>query len=49
MKVNELEELQEEAHATYHQGDYSATASALERVVEVGGVRRLVAFKDQKC
>ncbi|XP_037539667.1 dnaJ homolog subfamily C member 3b [Nematolebias whitei] len=35
MKVNELEELQEEAHATYHQGDYSATASMLERVVEI--------------
>lgn len=35
MKANELEELQEEAHATYHQGDYSATVTVLERVIEV--------------
>lgn len=35
MRANELEELQEEAHAAYHQGDYSATISVLERVIEV--------------
>lgn len=35
MRTNELEELQEEAHAAYHQGDYSATTSMLERVIEV--------------
>ncbi|KAF7231600.1 dnaJ homolog subfamily C member 3b [Nothobranchius furzeri] len=35
MKANELEELQEEAHAAYHQGDYSATISVLERVIEI--------------
>lgn len=35
MKAHELEELQEEAHAAYHQGDYSATIGVLERVIEV--------------
>lgn len=35
MRANELEELQEEAHAAYHQGDYSATISVLERVIEI--------------
>lgn len=35
MRANELEVLQEEAHAAYHQGDYSATISVLERVIEV--------------
>uniref|UniRef100_A0A3Q3WW20 J domain-containing protein n=1 Tax=Mola mola TaxID=94237 RepID=A0A3Q3WW20_MOLML len=35
MRANELEELQEEAHAVYHQGDYSATISVLERVIEI--------------
>ncbi|XP_038126260.1 dnaJ homolog subfamily C member 3b [Cyprinodon tularosa] len=35
MKTNELEELQEEAHAAYHQGDYSGTINALERVIEI--------------
>lgn len=35
MRTNELEELQEEAHAAYHQGDYSAAISMLERVIEV--------------
>lgn len=35
MRANELEELQEEAHATYHQGDYSTTITVLERVIEV--------------
>ncbi|KAF3837127.1 hypothetical protein F7725_004591 [Dissostichus mawsoni] len=35
MKANELEELQEEAHATYHQGDYSASITVLERVIEI--------------
>uniref|UniRef100_A0A672ZLX2 DnaJ homolog subfamily C member 3-like n=1 Tax=Sphaeramia orbicularis TaxID=375764 RepID=A0A672ZLX2_9TELE len=35
LKANELEELQEEAHAAYHQGDYSATISVLERVIEI--------------
>lgn len=36
MKANELEELQEEAQAAYHQGDYSTTITLLERVIEVG-------------
>lgn len=35
MKANELEELQEEAQASYHQGDYSTTITVLERVIEV--------------
>lgn len=35
MKANELEELQEEAHAAYHQGDYSGTINVLERAIEV--------------
>uniref|UniRef100_A0A3Q1EL73 DnaJ homolog subfamily C member 3 n=1 Tax=Acanthochromis polyacanthus TaxID=80966 RepID=A0A3Q1EL73_9TELE len=34
-KANELEELQEDAHAAYHQGDYSATITVLERVIEI--------------
>lgn len=37
MKVNELEELQEEAHGAYHQGDYSAAVTVLERVIEARG------------
>lgn len=39
MKANELEELQEEAHASYHQGDYSTAITMLERVIEVWHVR----------
>uniref|UniRef100_A0A8C4I9Y7 DnaJ homolog subfamily C member 3 n=1 Tax=Dicentrarchus labrax TaxID=13489 RepID=A0A8C4I9Y7_DICLA len=35
MRANELEELQEEANAAYHQGDYSTTISVLERVIEI--------------
>lgn len=35
MKVHELEELQEEAHAAYHEGDYSATIDMLGRAIEV--------------
>uniref|UniRef100_A0A3P8PAG3 DnaJ homolog subfamily C member 3 n=1 Tax=Astatotilapia calliptera TaxID=8154 RepID=A0A3P8PAG3_ASTCA len=35
MKANELEELQEEAQAAYHQGDYSTTITVLERVIEI--------------
>ena len=35
MRTNELEELQEEAHAAHHQGDYSTTISVLARVIEV--------------
>lgn len=35
VKAIELEELQEEAHASYHQGDYSTTITVLERVIEV--------------
>lgn len=35
MKAHELEELQEEAHAAYHQGDYSATIELLGRAIEV--------------
>lgn len=35
MRTDELEELQEEAHAAYHQGEYSATINVLERVIEV--------------
>jgi len=34
MKANELEELQEDAHAAYHQGDYSTTINVLERAIE---------------
>lgn len=35
MKANDLEELQEDAHAAYHQGDYSTTINVLERAIEV--------------
>lgn len=35
MRTHELEELQEEAHAAYHQGEYSTTINVLERVIEV--------------
>lgn len=35
MKVNELEAWQEEAHATYHQGDYSTAIGDLEKVIEI--------------
>ncbi|TWW63029.1 dnaJ homolog subfamily C member 3b [Takifugu flavidus] len=35
MQTHELEELQEEAHAMYHQGEYSATINVLERVIEI--------------
>lgn len=41
MKTNELVELQEEAHAAYHQGDYSTTVNVLERVIEVWVVSQL--------
>lgn len=34
-KTRELEELQENAHEAYHQGDYSHTVFLLERVIEV--------------
>lgn len=36
MRANELEELQEEAHAAHHRGDYSTTITVLDRIVEVG-------------
>lgn len=36
MKVSDLEDFQEEAQAAYHQGDYSGTINALEKVIEVG-------------
>lgn len=35
MKAHELEELQEVAHAAYHQGDYSTTIEMLGRAIEV--------------
>uniref|UniRef100_A0A667YT00 DnaJ (Hsp40) homolog, subfamily C, member 3b n=1 Tax=Myripristis murdjan TaxID=586833 RepID=A0A667YT00_9TELE len=35
MKANELEELQEEAHAAHHRGDYSTTITVLDRVIEI--------------
>ncbi|KAL0970277.1 hypothetical protein UPYG_G00239780 [Umbra pygmaea] len=35
IKANELEELQEEAHAANHRGDYSTTITVLDRVVEL--------------
>lgn len=35
MKTHELVGLQEEAHAAYHQGDYSTTVDVLERLIEV--------------
>uniref|UniRef100_A0A674BKA1 DnaJ (Hsp40) homolog, subfamily C, member 3b n=1 Tax=Salmo trutta TaxID=8032 RepID=A0A674BKA1_SALTR len=35
MRANELEELQEEAHAAHHRGDYSTTITVLDRVVEL--------------
>lgn len=35
MKTHELVGLQEEAHAAYHQGDYSTTINVLERLIEV--------------
>ncbi|XP_076016207.1 dnaJ homolog subfamily C member 3b [Genypterus blacodes] len=35
MRTNELEEMQEEASAAYHQGDYSTTIVVLERVIEI--------------
>uniref|UniRef100_A0A674PET7 DnaJ (Hsp40) homolog, subfamily C, member 3b n=1 Tax=Takifugu rubripes TaxID=31033 RepID=A0A674PET7_TAKRU len=35
MQTHELEELQEEAHAMYHQGEYSATINVLGRVIEI--------------
>lgn len=35
MKVSDLEDFQEEAQTAYHQGDYSGTINALERVLEV--------------
>lgn len=35
MKTHELVGLHEEAHAAYHQGDYSTAISVLERVIEV--------------
>ena len=45
MKANELEELQEDAHAAYHQGDYSATINILERAIEVRDVTLLQCAK----
>ncbi|KAM9718191.1 dnaJ homolog subfamily C member 3b [Menidia menidia] len=35
MRANELEELQEDAQAAYHQGDYGSTVSVLERAIEI--------------
>ncbi|XP_054609752.1 dnaJ homolog subfamily C member 3b [Dunckerocampus dactyliophorus] len=35
MRAKELEKLQEGAHAAYHRGDYGATVSVLERVIEI--------------
>lgn len=35
MKVSDLEDFQEEAQAAYHQGDYSGTINALEKVIEI--------------
>ncbi|MEQ2167944.1 hypothetical protein GOODEAATRI_009258 [Goodea atripinnis] len=35
MRASELEDLQEEAQAAYHQGDYSGTINALEKVIEI--------------
>ncbi|XP_040039178.1 dnaJ homolog subfamily C member 3b [Gasterosteus aculeatus] len=35
MSANELEELQEDANAAYHQGDYGTTVGVLERVLEI--------------
>lgn len=35
MRAHELEVLQEEAHAAYHQGEYSTTINVLEKVIEV--------------
>lgn len=35
MNTHKLVGLQEEAHAAYHQGDFSATISVLESVIEV--------------
>lgn len=35
MRTNELEELQEEAYAAHHRGDYSATITVLDRVIEL--------------
>lgn len=41
MKTHELVGLQEEAHAAYHQGDYSTTINVLERVIEVTANARM--------
>ncbi|XP_007551430.1 dnaJ homolog subfamily C member 3b [Poecilia latipinna] len=35
MKARDLEVFQEEAQTAYHQGDYSGTINALERVIEI--------------
>ncbi|XP_056431557.1 dnaJ homolog subfamily C member 3b [Gadus chalcogrammus] len=35
LRTNELEELQEEAHAAHHGGDYGSSISVLERVIEI--------------
>lgn len=35
LRANELEELQEEAHLLHHQGEYAASVSVLERVIEI--------------
>ncbi|MEQ2262060.1 hypothetical protein XENORESO_002786 [Xenotaenia resolanae] len=35
MRASELEDLQEEAQAAYHQGDYSGTINVLEKVIEI--------------
>lgn len=34
-RADELEELQEEAHAAHHRGDYVRTVQVLDRVIEV--------------
>ncbi|XP_021174744.2 dnaJ homolog subfamily C member 3b [Fundulus heteroclitus] len=35
LEASKLEDLQEEAHAAYHQGDYSGAIKTLERVLEI--------------
>uniref|UniRef100_A0A0S7F1I3 DNJC3 n=1 Tax=Poeciliopsis prolifica TaxID=188132 RepID=A0A0S7F1I3_9TELE len=46
MKVSDLEDFQEEAQSAYHQGDYSGTISALDRVIEV---RWTASFVELHC
>lgn len=39
-RVEELEQLQEEAHMAHHRGDYTTTVQVLERVIEVSFRKR---------